>query len=82
MNLALTTELEVRDARREVQDAAEFGRVAVLYGGSSSEREVSLDTGRAVLEAFIHSESPSSLYARSQTSDISMHSPLFFSIFL
>ncbi|MEM9209799.1 MAG: D-alanine--D-alanine ligase [Pseudomonadota bacterium] len=28
-----------------------FGRVAVLLGGSSSEREVSLSTGKAVLEA-------------------------------
>ena len=31
--------------------AAEFGRVAVLYGGDSSEREVSLESGRNVLEA-------------------------------
>jgi D-alanine-D-alanine ligase len=31
--------------------AADFGRVAVLYGGQSSEREVSLDSGRNVLEA-------------------------------
>jgi D-alanine-D-alanine ligase len=29
----------------------EFGRVAVLMGGTSSEREVSLDTGRNCLEA-------------------------------
>ena len=32
-------------------DPARFGRVAVLLGGSSSEREVSLDSGRNVLEA-------------------------------
>ena len=32
-------------------DPAAFGRVAVLLGGSSSEREVSLDSGRNVLEA-------------------------------
>ncbi len=32
-------------------DARAFGRVAVLMGGSSSEREVSLDSGRNVLEA-------------------------------
>lgn len=31
--------------------AAEFGRVAVLYGGDSAEREVSLSSGRAVLGA-------------------------------
>ncbi|MGI9245097.1 MAG: D-alanine--D-alanine ligase [Steroidobacteraceae bacterium] len=34
-----------------IRDAAAFGRVAVLLGGSSSEREVSLDSGRNVLEA-------------------------------
>ena len=32
-------------------DANAFGRVAVLMGGSSAEREVSLDSGRNVLEA-------------------------------
>ncbi|MFT3763117.1 MAG: D-alanine--D-alanine ligase [Pseudoxanthomonas sp.] len=32
-------------------DPAAFGRVAVLLGGDSSEREVSLDSGRNVLEA-------------------------------
>ncbi len=32
-------------------DPKTFGRVAVLLGGSSSEREVSLDSGRNVLEA-------------------------------
>lgn len=34
-----------------VSDAAVFGRVAVLMGGTSSEREVSLDSGRNVLDA-------------------------------
>ncbi|HSD17033.1 MAG TPA: D-alanine--D-alanine ligase [Thermomonas sp.] len=34
-----------------VSDARDFGRVAVLMGGSSAEREVSLDSGRNVLEA-------------------------------
>lgn len=34
-----------------IKDPAAFGRVAVLMGGSSSEREVSLDSGRNVLEA-------------------------------
>jgi D-alanine-D-alanine ligase len=34
-----------------VVDARNFGRVAVLLGGTSSEREVSLDSGRNVLEA-------------------------------
>jgi D-alanine-D-alanine ligase len=36
---------------RAVRDAREFGRVAVLFGGSSSEREISLLTGNAVLAA-------------------------------
>lgn len=43
--------MSARDTRIHVKDAALFGRVAVLLGGFSSEREVSLDTGRAVLEA-------------------------------
>jgi D-alanine-D-alanine ligase len=34
-----------------IDDPAAFGRVAVLMGGESSEREVSLDSGRNVLEA-------------------------------
>jgi D-alanine-D-alanine ligase len=37
--------------RHVVADAADFGRVAVMYGGHSSEREVSLNTGAAVLGA-------------------------------
>jgi D-alanine-D-alanine ligase len=36
---------------RRITDAADFGRVAVLFGGSSSEREVSLKSGQAVLAA-------------------------------
>ena len=35
----------------KVSSANEFGRVAVMFGGDSSEREVSLDTGAAVLSA-------------------------------
>jgi len=38
-------------AALKVSDPAVFGRVAVLMGGSSSEREVSLDSGRNVLDA-------------------------------
>lgn len=34
-----------------ITDPSAFGRVAVLLGGTSSEREVSLDSGRNVLEA-------------------------------
>jgi D-alanine-D-alanine ligase len=36
---------------RRVSSAGEFGRVAVLLGGTSSEREISLLSGRAVLAA-------------------------------
>ncbi len=38
---------------RRVIDAREFGRVAVLMGGLSAEREISLLTGNAVLEALL-----------------------------
>lgn len=34
-----------------IRNPKDFGRVAVLMGGTSSEREVSLDSGRNVLEA-------------------------------
>ena len=37
--------------RHVIADAADFGRVAVMLGGHSSEREVSLNTGAAVLGA-------------------------------
>ncbi|HET6630788.1 MAG TPA: D-alanine--D-alanine ligase [Woeseiaceae bacterium] len=40
-----------RERRAPITSAQAFGRVAVLLGGRSSEREVSLATGRAVLEA-------------------------------
>lgn len=38
-------------ASQRITDPAAFGRVAVLMGGTSAEREVSLDSGRNVLEA-------------------------------
>ncbi|NNC56065.1 MAG: D-alanine--D-alanine ligase [Woeseiaceae bacterium] len=41
----------IREQRYRISDAAEFGRVAVMLGGHSSERAVSLDTGAAVLKA-------------------------------
>ncbi len=40
-------------APQRVTDPRDFGRVAVLMGGTSSEREVSLDSGRNVLEALL-----------------------------
>lgn len=39
------------DRRVVVANASDFGRVAVMYGGDSNERDVSLATGKAVLEA-------------------------------
>ncbi|HEX7063169.1 MAG TPA: D-alanine--D-alanine ligase [Woeseiaceae bacterium] len=41
----------LRETRHEIRDARAFGRVAVMLGGSSSERQVSLETGNAVLAA-------------------------------
>ncbi|HMA12734.1 MAG TPA: D-alanine--D-alanine ligase, partial [Steroidobacteraceae bacterium] len=38
-----------RNRLRRITDAKEFGKVAVLYGGVSTEREVSLVSGAAVL---------------------------------
>ena len=38
-------------AATKISDPAAFGRVAVLMGGTSAEREVSLDSGRNVLAA-------------------------------
>lgn len=38
---------------RRVTDAGQFGKVAVLLGGRSSEREVSLMSGNAVLQALL-----------------------------
>jgi len=38
-------------ANRRISDARDFGRVAVVMGGSSAEREVSLMSGKGVLDA-------------------------------
>ena len=38
-----------------MSNALKFGKVAVLLGGKSAEREVSLDSGNAVLEALLRS---------------------------
>jgi len=43
----------LREERFVVGDARDFGRVAVMLGGMSVEREVSLDTGSAVLKALL-----------------------------
>ncbi|HTB65721.1 MAG TPA: D-alanine--D-alanine ligase [Steroidobacteraceae bacterium] len=40
-----------KSAARSVKNPAEFGRVAVIFGGTSTEREVSIKTGTAVLAA-------------------------------
>ena len=39
------------EQRRPIAGASDFGRVAVMLGGNSSEREVSLQSGNAVLAA-------------------------------
>jgi D-alanine-D-alanine ligase len=47
----MTRFVSMLEQRTYVESAREFGRVAVMMGGFSSERDVSLDTGAAVLEA-------------------------------
>lgn len=41
----------IKERRIAIGNAADFGRVAVMLGGISAERAVSLDTGNAVLNA-------------------------------
>src|SRR5437764_8809851 len=43
--------LKLKAGARRARDAADFGKVAVLLGGDSSEREISLLSGAAVLAA-------------------------------
>jgi D-alanine-D-alanine ligase len=45
------TLLATESVPRRAQNAADFGKTAVLYGGDSSEREISLLSGQAVLDA-------------------------------
>lgn len=47
----MTDLMSMQEERHHVQQARDFGRVAVMYGGFSSERNVSLATGSAVLQA-------------------------------
>ena len=47
----MTTVIPGSTAPVRIGDPAQFGRVAVVMGGSSAEREVSLDSGRNVLAA-------------------------------
>ncbi len=47
----MTNGRELQDVR--VTEAKDFGRVAVMFGGGSSERDVSLRSGQAVLEALL-----------------------------
>ncbi|HTQ35586.1 MAG TPA: D-alanine--D-alanine ligase, partial [Steroidobacteraceae bacterium] len=42
-----------RNRLRRITDPRQFGKVAVLYGGSSTEREISLVSGSAVLAALL-----------------------------
>jgi D-alanine-D-alanine ligase len=45
------TLLNTQGSGRRTQNSADFGKTAVLYGGDSSEREISLLSGNAVLAA-------------------------------
>ena len=46
--------MQIRNYRKIFDgDTAGFGKVAVLFGGDSAEREVSLNSGNAVLEALL-----------------------------
>ncbi len=47
----MTRFVATNEQRSRIESARDFGRVAVMLGGFSSEREVSLDTGAAVLKA-------------------------------
>ena len=47
----MTRLISMKERRLVVNNARDFGRVAVMLGGYSSERDVSLVTGNAVLEA-------------------------------
>ncbi len=49
----MTRLISLRERRHHVESARDFGRVAVMLGGYSSEREVSLKTGAAVLKALL-----------------------------
>jgi D-alanine-D-alanine ligase len=47
----MSRRIGMHEARLVVEEARDFGRVAVMLGGFSNEREVSLSTGKAVLKA-------------------------------
>jgi len=47
---------------RKINDPARFGRVGLLVGGDSAEREVSLDGGRAVLAGLKHGRIETELF--------------------
>ena len=51
MSMSETMHATLYSGEMVKRDAGEYGRTAVLLGGSAGEREVSLNSGRAVLEA-------------------------------
>jgi D-alanine-D-alanine ligase len=79
--------LTLTSAARRAQSAADFGKVAVLLGGDSSEREISLLSGNAVLAALkrrgvnAHAFDPQELAVQSLASQgfdrvwIALHGP-------
>ena len=44
---------EKYETRNKIVNPSDFGRVAVMFGGSSSEREISLRSGKAVIKALL-----------------------------
>ena len=44
---------EINETRNIILNPSDFGRVAVMLGGSSSEREISLRSGKAVIKALL-----------------------------
>jgi D-alanine-D-alanine ligase len=53
MSASINPKLETRNPEPRVRDPRTFGRVAVLMGGWSAEREISLMSGTAVLQALV-----------------------------
>ncbi|MER1972264.1 MAG: D-alanine--D-alanine ligase, partial [Psychrobacter alimentarius] len=47
----ITQDAALNTANHNGKSASQFGKVAVVYGGSSNERSVSLDSGAAVLQS-------------------------------
>src|SRR3989338_5163160 len=49
--MSISTDFAIKNSLLQVPDPARLGRVGVLMGGDSSERKISLKSGKAVFEA-------------------------------